>query len=121
MLGGHLTQGFLRIHGGVHLQQSQPFTLSWQAIQPLWISDHLSQHLVAAAQPYNMAAAPPVRQQINIPTLRPQKCQITTGGFTAWDQNQISVTRDCLPSPQHHELNIIFLHKRIQIIKIRHA
>ena len=79
MAGLHTGQLFVRRHGGGDIQQTKARRFSRGAFDAFGIIDPFAQHLIAAANAQDVAAAPHMRGQINIPPLRPQIRQISAG------------------------------------------
>ena len=71
-----LAQGFSVIKDRVDIEQPKPMNGFGGTFNTMRVADAMTKHLIAAAKPQNMTAAPVMRLNINIPSLIAQKPKI---------------------------------------------
>ena len=71
-MAGHFQQALIAGERGLHIKQAKTFDAFRRAFHALHIMHGLAQHLETAANAQNLAAAPDMRGQINVPALRPE-------------------------------------------------
>src|SRR5882672_4950839 len=84
-------QMFAGRHHGIDFQQTQPRRFTRGPLDPGGITHHASQHLIAAADPEHVPAAPNVSMKVDVPALRPQESEITPRRFRARQDHQIDI------------------------------
>ena len=76
-----LAQGFAVIKGCVDIEQPKPMNGFSSTFNAMRVANAMTKHLIAAAKPQNMPAAPVMRLNINIPALIAQKPKIGNCGL----------------------------------------
>ena len=115
---GDAGQALVRRHGGFDIQKAQPADGTCLPVCTLRIVDRLSQHLIAAADAQNMAAAPDMGDQIHVPPLIAQEAEVTDGRFGPRNHHEIGVARDGTSRPQHGQAHAGLGRHRIEIVEI---
>ncbi len=114
-------QVFVCAHGGFHVQVPQAIHAARRPFDPVRIGDGFPQHLIPAANPQDMAAAPHVGCQINIPTLGLEMGQVVDGGFAARQDHQRCVAGQGAALFDDVYRNAGFGHQWVQIVEVGNA
>ena len=77
-----------------------------------------AEHLIAAAEPEHMTAAPDMRGEIDVPALRAQEVEIAARRFRAGHDHEVGIARDRLARPHHGEIDAGLQLQRIEIVEI---
>ena len=78
---GH--QQFVAREIRLDVEQAEPWHLAGRTFDASEIANDFAEHLIAAAKAEHMAAAPQMREKIDIPALAPETCKIGYRGFRA--------------------------------------
>lgn len=92
----HRPQRLVRVQRRFDIKQAKAACTACRAFKSIGIGDAVSKHLIAAAQPQNQPAAPVVRQNINIPALPAQSCQIGDTRLRSGQDDERGLHRDRL-------------------------
>ena len=100
------------------VEKAKPGRFPAAPLHGIGVGDAVAKHLVAAADPQNMPAAPPVRAQINIPTLAAKMVQRGQGGFCARENDEIGIARKRRAIIDKTEIDSGFGDKRVEVVEI---
>ena len=121
MYCGGSCQPLIRRHLGFDGKMSKARRLSDRTLDALRIAHQRAKHLIATANAQNLATAPQMRGDVNVPALRTRKRQIPQRRFRSRNNDQVGVGRDHFAGTHHGQTYPRFLHQRVDVVEVRDA
>ena len=115
---GDLDQHLVAFEDGVDLEQAETLDFRGWSLDAVRIGDAAAEHLVAAADSQDGAAAPQMGPEVDVPAEFPERGEIGDGRLRARQDDQRGVARHRLVRPEKDEIDTGIEAQRIEIVEI---
>ena len=117
----HLPQRLHRSQDRFHVEQAEARALSRRSLYAAGVGDARAEHLITAANPYHLPAAPIMGDDVMIPALRPQRFHIGARRLGTGQDDEGGVGGNGLAGRHHQQLDGALGLQWIEIVEIGDA
>lgn len=118
---GDLPQHLLGRQHRLDVEQAQPLDAPCRPLDSLRVGQALAQHLIAAAQAQHRAAAPVMRENVDVPALGPERGQIGDRRLGTRKHDQRRFRRNRLTWRNHPQLDTGLELQWVEVVEIGNA